>query len=85
LHGSFIGATYLGPTPMTTSTKMQAFGAKLTKGKIVAMNSKNVATMANQLSSTSNVHDAFLLGKMNINHDKNNKVKIYNLNMVKDL
>ncbi len=70
---------------MTTSTKMEAFGAKLTKGKIVAMNSKNMATMANQLSSTSNVHDAFLLGKMNINHDKKNKVKISNLNMVKDL
>jgi len=85
LHGSSIGATYSSPTPMTTSTKMQTFGAKLTKGKIVAMNSKNMATMANQLSSTSNVHEAFLLGKMNINHDKRNKVKNSNLNMVKDL
>jgi hypothetical protein len=85
LHGSFIGATYSSLTPMTTSTKMQAFGAKLTKGKIVAMNSKNMATMANQLSSISNVHDAFLLGKMNVNHDKKNKVKMNNLNLVKDL
>jgi hypothetical protein len=50
------------------------------------MNSKTMATMASQLSSMSNVYDAFLLRKMDINHEgKKNKVKINNLNMAKDL
>jgi len=42
--------------------------------------------MASQFSSMSNVYDAFLLRKMDINHEgKKSKVKINNLKMVKDL
>jgi hypothetical protein len=65
---------------------MQGLRAKLNKGEIATMNSKTMATMASQLSSMSNVYDAFLLRKMDINHEgKKNKVKINNLNMAKDL
>jgi hypothetical protein len=44
--------------------------AKLSKGEITTMNSKTMATMASQFSSTSDVHDASLLRKMNINCGK---------------
>jgi hypothetical protein len=43
-----------------------------------------MATTASQFSSTFDVHDTFLLGKMYINHEKKNKVKISNLKMAKD-
>jgi hypothetical protein len=41
--------------------------------------------MANWFSLTSNVHDAFLLGKMDINCERKNKIKIYHLKMIKYL
>ncbi len=51
--------------------------AKLNKGEIIVMNSKTMATMASQFSSTFYVHDAFLLRKMDINHEeKNLKLKL---------
>ncbi len=43
------------------------------------------ATMASQFSSMSNVSDAFLLGKMDINCERINKVNFNNLKMVQDL
>lgn len=49
---------------------MQGPMAKLSKGEITTMNSKTMATMASQFSSTSDVHDASLLRKMNINCEK---------------
>jgi hypothetical protein len=51
----------------------------------MTMNFRNMATMANRFSFTSNVHDAFLLGKMDINYERNNKVKVNHLKMLKDL
>jgi ribosomal protein S6 len=55
---------------------MQGLRAKLNKGEIATMNYKTLETMASQLSSTSNVHDAFLLRKMIINHEgKKTKLK----------
>jgi hypothetical protein len=51
---------------------MQGPMAKLNKGEITAMNFK---TMASQFSSTSNVCDAFLLRKMDINCENNKKNK----------
>jgi len=45
---------------------MQGPMAKLNKGEITAVNFK---TMASQFSSTSNVCDAFLLRKMDINRE----------------
>jgi hypothetical protein len=48
---------------------MQGIRAKLNKGEIATMNFKTLATMVSQFSSTSNVHDAFLLGKMDINRE----------------
>ncbi len=50
----------------------------------MTMNFKNITTMANRFSLTSNVHDAFLLGKMDINCERKNKVKINHLKMLKD-
>jgi hypothetical protein len=44
-----------------------------------------MASMATHFSSTSNVHDAFLISKMDINHDKNNKIKITNLEITREL
>jgi hypothetical protein len=56
---------------------MQGHMAKLNKGEIIVMNSKTMATMASQFSSTFYVHDAFLLRKMDINHEeKNLKLKL---------
>lgn len=74
------------PIPLTTPGEMQGLRAKLNKGEIATMNSKTMATMASQFSSMSNVYDAFLLRKMDINHEgKKSKVKINNLKMVEDL
>jgi hypothetical protein len=64
---------------------MQGLKAKVSKGEIIGMNFKNMATITSRLSSTSNVYDAFLLTKMNVNHERKNKIKINNLKMVKDL
>jgi hypothetical protein len=44
-----------------------------------------MASMATHFSSTSNVPDAFLISKMDINHDKNNKVRIINLKITREL
>jgi hypothetical protein len=44
-----------------------------------------MATMLNHFSSSSNVCGVFLLGKMDINNERKNKVKINNLKMAKDL
>jgi hypothetical protein len=44
-----------------------------------------MVTMASQFSSTSDVCDAFLMGKIHINRDKENKIKINNLKMAKYL
>jgi hypothetical protein len=60
--------------PMTTFTKMQAPTEKLTKGKIMMMNFRNMATMVNQFSFTFDFHDAFSIGKMEINYERKNKV-----------
>jgi hypothetical protein len=49
------------------------------------MNSKRIATMASQFSFMFDVCDAFLLGNMDINHERKNKVEINNLNMAKYL
>jgi hypothetical protein len=62
---------------------MQGPKTKLNKGKISTVNFKNMATMAIRFSFASNVHDAFLLNKMGINHERKNKVKVSNLKMVK--
>jgi hypothetical protein len=49
------------------------------------VNFKSMATIANQFSSTSDITDVFLLGKMDINNERKNKVKISNLKMAKTL
>jgi hypothetical protein len=54
---------------LTTLEEMQCLRAKLSKEVITTMNSKTMATMASQLFSMLNVHDAFLLRKMDINHE----------------
>jgi len=59
---------------------MQGPMAKFNKGEITAVNFK---TMASQFSSTSNVCDAFLLKKMDINHENNFFIKNSNLKMAK--
>ncbi len=49
------------------------------------MNSKIVAIVASRFSFMSNVYDAFLLRKMDINHEgKKNKVKINDFCVVKN-
>jgi hypothetical protein len=63
---------------------MQGLKAKLSKGEIMTMNSKTIATMASWPSYMSNVHDAFLLRKMDINCE-GKKLKINNLKMDKNL
>jgi hypothetical protein len=55
------------------------------RGDIMIVNSKNMATMLNHFSSSSNVCDVFLLGKMDINNERKNKVKTSNLKMARDL
>jgi hypothetical protein len=64
------------PTPLTTSVETQGPITKLCKGEIMTMNSKSMATMANQFSLTSNVHDAFLLGNMDIIVKGRTKLKL---------
>jgi hypothetical protein len=49
------------------------------------MNSKNIATMASQFFLTSDVCDAFLLSKMDINSETINNIKIINLKITKNL
>ncbi len=44
-----------------------------------------MATMASQFSSTSNVGDAFLLRKMDVNCERKNKININNLKVIQDL
>jgi hypothetical protein len=44
-----------------------------------------MATMASHFSTTSQIRDAFLLGKVEINNEKLKKVKISNLKVVKGL
>jgi hypothetical protein len=64
---------------------MQGLRAKLSKWEIVTMNSKIVAIVASRFSFMSNVYDAFLLRKMDINHEgKKNKVKINDFYVVKN-
>ncbi len=41
--------------------------------------------MARWFSITPNVHDVFLLGKMNINHERKKRVKTKNLKMARNL
>jgi hypothetical protein len=53
---------------------MQASISKVTtKGEIMAMNYKGMATMTSWFSFTSNVHNVFLVRKMNIYHERKNK------------
>jgi hypothetical protein len=49
------------------------------------MNSRRMAIVASQFSLMFDVCDAFLLGNMDINHERKKKVEINNLNMVKNL
>ncbi len=49
------------------------------------MNSRGMAMMANQFPLPSNVHDVFLLRKMDINCESKNKIQINHLKMLKDL
>jgi hypothetical protein len=72
-------------TPLTTSVEMQGPITKLCKGEIMTVNSRSMAIMAHQFSLTSNVHDALLLGKMDINCERKNKVKINHLKKHKHL
>jgi hypothetical protein len=44
-----------------------------------------MATMASRFSTTSQIQDAFLLGKVEINNEKLKKVKISNLKVIKGL
>jgi hypothetical protein len=53
---------------------MQAPDGKLTKGKIMILNFRSMATMVNQFSYTFDFHDAFSIGKMEINCERKNKV-----------
>jgi len=71
--------------PLTTLVKMQGFKIKINKGEITSMNLKNMATITSWFSSMFNVCDAFLLKKMNVNCERNNKIKINNLKMVKGI
>jgi hypothetical protein len=70
---------------LTTLVKIQGLEAKVSKGKFIGMNFKNMATITSRLSLTFNVSDVFLLRRMNVNCERKNKVKINNLKMVKDL
>jgi hypothetical protein len=54
-----------------------------TKGEILAMNYKGMATMASQFSFTSNVHNVFLLRKMDIYHERKNKEILKHLKISK--
>jgi hypothetical protein len=58
--------------------------SKLSMGKIMTMNSRSMASMANQFSFTFNVCDAFLLGKMDINYKRKNRVKNENSMMARN-
>ncbi len=53
-------------------------------GKIMTMNSRSMASMANQFSFTFNVCDVFLLGKMDINYKRKNRVKNENSMMARN-
>jgi hypothetical protein len=49
------------------------------------MNFRNMATMVNQFPVTFDFHDAFSIGKMEINCERKNKLAISNLKMVRNL
>ncbi len=66
--------TSLDPyTLMTIFIKMLTHVLKLTKGEITTTNIKNMAIMAIPISFASNVYDAFLLSKMDINCERKEK------------
>jgi hypothetical protein len=58
---------------------MHAFNTKLSKGEIITMNFRSIAIVASQVSFTFDVNDVFLINKMEIDHERKNKVKISNL------
>jgi hypothetical protein len=70
---------------MTTSIEMHTFISKLIMKEITTTKFKSTSTMARWFSITPNVHDVFLLGKMNINHERKKRVKTKNLKMARNL
>jgi hypothetical protein len=73
---------------MTIPNERQALGEKpmiMTKSEMLVVQFKNIASMVTCLSSTYDVHDKFPIGNMNFNGEKNNKVKINNLKLIRNL
>jgi predicted amino acid racemase len=78
LNATSIGVVSSDPILLNTLIEMQSPKAKLSKGEIVTVNSRNMATMGSQFFSTSYVYDAFLLRKMDLNCGTKNKIKLTN-------
>jgi hypothetical protein len=78
LNATSVGVVSSNPILLNTLIEMQSPKAKLSKGEIVTMNSRNMATMGSQIFATSYVYDAFLLKKMDLNCGKKKKIKLTN-------
>jgi hypothetical protein len=55
------------------------------KAKMLQIQSKSMATLAACFSTTFDIRNTFLVGKVEINNHRLNKVKISNLKTTKDL
>jgi hypothetical protein len=73
------GAIFMDLMPMTILLKIMPKIQNYLRGKIITMNYRSIATMASQVSFTFDVNDVFLINKMEIDHEKKNKIKISNL------
>jgi hypothetical protein len=57
----------------------------MTKSEMLVVQFKNMASMVTCLSSTYDVYDKFPIGNMKINGETNNKVKLNNLKLIRNL
>jgi hypothetical protein len=57
----------------------------MTKAKMLEIQSKNMAIVVTHFSTTSEIRDAFMANKVEINNQRLNKMKINNLKITRDL
>jgi hypothetical protein len=99
LYGSFVSvpstrsSNYVDPIPFTFNPNASLNSRPsisdndklMTKAKMLQIQSKSMAIVATQFSITSNIWNAFLANKVDINNQKLHKMKISNLKIIRHL
>jgi hypothetical protein len=67
------------------SSSIRPFEKPNIKQKMLQLQSKNFATTASHFQVNSKIYDALLVAKMDINHERKNKVKISNMKITRQL